>query len=161
MGSAKSKGVQNQPTPKVPIFRKNIPVETKSVYWMRYKYAGYKIAGSLEIEGDTLKGEIKYMEKTEDAKGLGDFLQTLETDAIANGCKYIEIEHDQLRFTGQQTKPTQAFTLRLCEGQTAHRALRLQRFLTGLEQGVFTVQLRITDFFDILAEAFEPLFHHP
>jgi hypothetical protein len=95
MGSAKSKGVQNQPTPKVPIFRKNIPVETKSVYWMRYKYAGYKIAGSLEIEGDTLKGEIKYMEKTEDAKGLGDFLQTLETDAIANGCKYIEIEHDQ------------------------------------------------------------------
>ena len=66
-----------------------------------------------------------------------------------------------MRFTGQQTKPTQAFTLRLCEGQTPRRALRLKRFLTALEQGVFTVQLRIADFFDIFAEAFEALFHHP
>jgi hypothetical protein len=30
-----------------------------------------------------------------------------------------------------------------------------------LEQGVFTVQVRIADFFDIFAEAFEPFFHHP
>ena len=49
----------------------------------------------------------------------------------------------------------------LCEGQTTRRALRLQRFLTALEQGVFTVQLRIADFFDIFAEAFEPFLHHP
>ena len=29
--------------------------------------------------------------------------------------------------------------LRLGEGQTAYRALRLQRFLTALQQSVFTV----------------------
>jgi hypothetical protein len=74
--------------------------------------------------------------------------------------RLIEVEQDQLRFTGQQTKPAQTFMLCLCEAQTAHWTLRLQRFLTALEQSVFTVQLRIADFFDIFAETFEPFFHH-
>ena len=74
--------------------------------------------------------------------------------------RLIEIEHHQLRFAGQQAKAAQAFALWLREGQTAQRAFRLQRVLTALQEGIFTFQLRIFDFFQVLRETLETLLHH-
>ncbi len=71
------------------------PEHRAMIYKLRYRYAGYKLTDPLEIKGSTLQGKIDYLEKTEDATGLGGMFSQLKSDASAEGCTAIKVEFDQ------------------------------------------------------------------
>jgi hypothetical protein len=73
-----------------------IEPERKLMLWvLKYKYAGYKMTDPIEVNRKLLIGNIKYLERTDESQGLGEFMKTLERDARNLKLSEIRVEFDQ------------------------------------------------------------------
>jgi hypothetical protein len=73
-----------------------IEPERKLMLWvLKYKYAGYKMTEPIEVNRKLLIATIKYLERTDESQGLGEFMKTLERDAKTLKLTEIRVEFDQ------------------------------------------------------------------
>jgi hypothetical protein len=73
-----------------------IEPERKLMLWvLKYRYAGYKMTDPIEVNRKLLIANIKYIERTKESQGLGEFMKTLEKDARSLKLSEIRVEFDQ------------------------------------------------------------------
>ncbi len=95
MGQVMGKVTQNYVVPKVLTHLESMPPRTKLIYTMKSMYAKYPFSGWLEVQKATLRGHIKYIEKSSESKGFDTFFEALVEDAKSTQSRYINVEFDQ------------------------------------------------------------------